>query len=148
MHVHCYPDTMTRKQVARRLGKSVATVRRLEGHLLHPSRDSRGIHRFDPNEVESLVQDVERGRVVLVAELARTQADPTNTDHAGTATCARCQQLQEEVVSLERRLSRERASHDDEVARLRRKAEQEAADVQSGAVELVALMQDLMDEMA
>jgi len=43
---------MTRAQVARRLGKSIATVRRMEGSELHPSVDGRGINRFDPGEVE------------------------------------------------------------------------------------------------
>src|SRR5689334_12598155 len=45
---------LTRTQVARRLSKSVATVRRLEGHLLHPRRDWRGVYRFDSYEVEQL----------------------------------------------------------------------------------------------
>src|SRR5690349_13236282 len=45
---------LTRAQVAKRLGKSIATVRRLEGHALHPTRDERGIHRFDRAEVDQL----------------------------------------------------------------------------------------------
>jgi hypothetical protein len=46
---------LTRSQVAQRLGKSIATVRRLEGSSLHPSRDRDGVHRFDAREVEWLV---------------------------------------------------------------------------------------------
>jgi hypothetical protein len=45
---------MTRAHVARRLGKSIATVRRLEGTELHPKVDDRGVNQFDPNEVERL----------------------------------------------------------------------------------------------
>jgi hypothetical protein len=45
---------LTRIQVARRLGKSIATVRRLEGRVLFPSRDWRGVHLFDDWEVEQL----------------------------------------------------------------------------------------------
>ena len=45
---------LTRAQVARRLGKSIATVRRLEGTLLHPRLDYRGVNRFDPVDVEEL----------------------------------------------------------------------------------------------
>lgn len=45
---------LTRSQVARRLGKSVATIRRLEGHVLFPSQDWRGVHWFDDWEVEQL----------------------------------------------------------------------------------------------
>jgi hypothetical protein len=43
-------------QVARRLGKSVATVRRLEGAQLHPYVDASGVHRFDVREVERLAR--------------------------------------------------------------------------------------------
>jgi hypothetical protein len=42
--------------VAKRLGKSIATVRRMEGVELHPMRDTRGVNRFDPDEVERLAQ--------------------------------------------------------------------------------------------
>ena len=47
---------LTRPQVAKRLGKSVATVRRMEGNELFPTRDERGIYRFDPDEVERVAQ--------------------------------------------------------------------------------------------
>ena len=47
---------LTRIQVARRLGKSVATVRRLEGAQLHPYVDASGVHRFDVREVERLAR--------------------------------------------------------------------------------------------
>jgi hypothetical protein len=43
---------LTRGQVAKRLGRSVATVRRMEGHELHPKRDADGVLRFDPAEVQ------------------------------------------------------------------------------------------------
>jgi len=45
---------LTRSQVARRLGKSLATVRRLEGSSLHPRRDDNGVHWFDESEVKRL----------------------------------------------------------------------------------------------
>ena len=48
---------LTRSGVARRLGKSIATVRRMEGVELHPTRDERGVHRFDPDEVERIARD-------------------------------------------------------------------------------------------
>lgn len=55
----CYLHrTMTRQQ-------SVATVRRIEGVLLHPTLDSRGTYRFDDDEVEALARDTESGRVTL-----------------------------------------------------------------------------------
>lgn len=51
---------LSRSQVAKRLGKSVATVRRLEGHVLFPVRDRRGIYRFEQWEVERLIGNPER----------------------------------------------------------------------------------------
>ena len=53
---------LTRSQVAKRLGKSIATVRRLEGDRLHPRRDEAGINRFDPAEVDRLAADLRLGR--------------------------------------------------------------------------------------
>ena len=50
---------LTRSQVAKRLRRSIATVRRMEGHELHPQKDERGVHRFDAEEVA----EVARGRV-------------------------------------------------------------------------------------
>ena len=44
---------LTRSDVAKRLGKCIATVRRMEGVELHPVRDERGVNRFDPDEVEA-----------------------------------------------------------------------------------------------
>jgi hypothetical protein len=37
-------------------------VRRLEGHVLHPRRDWRGVHRFDFHEVEQLRATPQRMR--------------------------------------------------------------------------------------
>lgn len=45
--------TLTRRQAAAHLGKSLATIRRLEGIRLNP-RMVNGVYRFDPQEVESL----------------------------------------------------------------------------------------------
>jgi hypothetical protein len=45
---------LTRREVAATLQKSIATIRRLEGHVLHPQRDARGTHWFDLDEVERL----------------------------------------------------------------------------------------------
>jgi hypothetical protein len=51
---------LTRIQVARRLGKSVATVRRMEGTDLHPHVDIGGIHRFDGHEVDCLARQLSK----------------------------------------------------------------------------------------
>jgi len=57
---------LTRSQVARRLGKSLATVRRLEKRVLRPERGRSGTWLFDPDLVERLARNPElaagRGR--------------------------------------------------------------------------------------
>jgi hypothetical protein len=52
---------LTRSAVAKRLGRSLATVRRLEGHELFPQCDARGVHWFDEAEVAAVAQRVARG---------------------------------------------------------------------------------------
>ena len=46
---------LTRAEVARRLGVSVTTLRRMEGTKLHPTRRSDGVHVFDETEVEAVL---------------------------------------------------------------------------------------------
>lgn len=45
----------TRSHVAKRLGVSIATVRRMEGRDLHPTLDQRGIRYFAVAEIETLL---------------------------------------------------------------------------------------------
>ncbi len=47
---------LTRAGVAKRLGKCVATVRRMEGVELHPTKNHRGVNLFDPDEVEEVAR--------------------------------------------------------------------------------------------
>ncbi len=49
---------LTRSQVARRIGRSIATVRRLEGTKLHPLVTSNGVRLFDPKEVGDVAHEV------------------------------------------------------------------------------------------
>jgi len=49
---------LTRSGVAKRIRKSLATVRRMEGNELHPEVDENGVHWFDEDEVDQ----VARGR--------------------------------------------------------------------------------------
>lgn len=58
-------DRMTRSQVARALGKSIATVRRTEGVHLHPRKGADGVNRFDAEEVQQLQTDLARRSVRL-----------------------------------------------------------------------------------
>src|SRR5438477_12592565 len=47
------PGRLTRSQVARRLGVSVTTLRRMEGAQLHPEKGPGGVRLFDVAEVEA-----------------------------------------------------------------------------------------------
>lgn len=68
------PTLMTRGQVARSLGRSLATVRRIEGSLLHP-RLLDGVWRFESREVEALTAEVRAGRRRLIGDFP-ISADP------------------------------------------------------------------------
>lgn len=76
---------MTRREVAERLGKSVAAVRRIEGILLHPTRDARGVHHFDDHEVEALAERIRLGDVSSWQELQAEIGASTPAPLAGNA---------------------------------------------------------------
>lgn len=50
-------ETLTRAEVAKALGCSIPTVRRMEGTTLHPREGADGVHRFDPLEVLHLIHE-------------------------------------------------------------------------------------------
>lgn len=56
--------TVTRAYVAKAIGRSLATVRRLEGSLLHPTQDRLGVWRFKLAEVRELADTIRRGRSI------------------------------------------------------------------------------------
>ena len=59
---------ITRAQVAERIGKSIATVRRLQsGGELTSCRDRRGVHRFDERDVAELVERYSNGERIAAA---------------------------------------------------------------------------------
>jgi AcrR family transcriptional regulator len=63
--------TLTRDDVAKRLGISVSTVRRLEGSKLHPLITANGVRRFKPDDVERVAE-----------ALAANQNTPRNAEKA------------------------------------------------------------------
>src|SRR4051812_35685490 len=106
---------LTRSQVARRLGKSVATVRRIEGILLAPARDRRGVYRFDPADVDDLARDIACGDVSLWQELSDAAhggqsrlcgssepASRRNDGDSGNSSAARLRGMADELVKLQR----------------------------------------------
>lgn len=59
---------LKRAQVAERIGKSIATVRRLQhGGELNSRRDRRGVHLFDEWEVAELVERYSSGERITAA---------------------------------------------------------------------------------
>src|SRR3954463_649143 len=112
---------MTRKQVAQRLGKSIATVRRIEGVLLHPRQDARGIRHFDPRAVEALVKDVAEGTVSLIPDLPSRWV----SGHArGDANdCEQCVALSTDIERLHMNLDEQRREHRLLVERLQNERE-------------------------
>lgn len=137
MHVHGVPSLgMTRAQVARRLGKSIATVRRLEGVLLHPERDARGVHRFRVDEVERLAIDIRRGHVALVRKL-RSTGEALVVD-APRVCCTRCMSIEVELAALRRDLDSHRRDLGSLFETLQR-----AADALDVGAEVEALLAEL-----
>lgn len=65
--------TLTRTEVAARLGISISSVRRLEYDTLFPSQDSRGVHRFDPAEVDTVVAPTRPRRARTAPSQAEAQ---------------------------------------------------------------------------
>lgn len=51
---------LTRSKVARRIGRSIATVRKMEGHSLHPVQGLNGVHIFDEDEVERVARRIRK----------------------------------------------------------------------------------------
>jgi len=125
---------MTRRQVAKRLGKSLATVRRLEGNRLHPVRDVRGVHHFDPDEVEALAQDVLDGAVTLWQELSAAPGV------SGIHTCPNCHELERCISRLSAALDDERRNHDQHITALTADHDREAAALVDRLEDLLATM--------
>lgn len=140
MHV-LTSSCMNRRQVAQRLGKSLATVRRIEGVLLHPARDARGVHRFDDQEVEAVAQGVENGTLTLWQEIRRGAADVTTDeslfDRNAAEGCASCLALEKQIRALGEEL--------DELGRRRRL---DADDLERERAKFAAERREFEDEVA
>jgi hypothetical protein len=146
---------MTRQQVARRLGKSLATVRRLEGALLHPTRDSRGIHRFDNEEVEALAHSIERGQVSLGPHLraaASAAGNPSIVNGDEGTMCENCSALERRLKRLRSELDEQGTNHRSQLAALQGKRDKdkrhydtECRELKHELAELVAEIESLTE---
>jgi archaellum component FlaD/FlaE len=124
---------LTRSQVAKRLGKSVATVRRIEGVLLAPVQDARGVYRFNADDVDDLARDIARGEVSIWEEIGAAADDrasrlvsgaeprPSRTadlDLVNTAELRRQSEAAAEQVAKLQRENRELLSFAQQLSRL------------------------------
>lgn len=146
---------LTRGGVAKRLGKSIATVRRMEGVELHPVRDERGVHRFDPDEVEQIANALSRPPSRhRTAELYRWRNDCSDGSEGrgayetitGASIFEELQALaaqircDAEMVLRDRQMIERMRAHDE---RLRREAAKEEVAVEQ---ELIELLEGLGEE--
>src|SRR5437868_5505797 len=88
---------LTRAEVARRLGVSVTTLRRMEGTKLHPMRRSDGVHMFDATEVEAAVVTYRQVR-------SRSARTSTEADGALAAQAFECFDQRVPVSDVVKRL--------------------------------------------
>ena len=135
---------MSRRQAARRLGKSLTTIRRIEGVLLHPDVDSRGVHRFREEDVDRLADDVEHGRLVLGQQLRPLGNEVLMNDHGTTGFCQRCSDLQQELDRVQRQLEAQVSAHRRELTRMKAERDRERADQDAAARDLVDQVTELM----
>lgn len=137
-----------RKQVAQRLGKSVATVRRLEGVLLHPTVDSTGKHRFDSDEVEQLAGGIQRGEIALWHQMRGAseplRGNPMNgPDSDG---CAGCAEREQELAQMRDKLAEQERRSRREVDALRAERDRERAVYKAEQRELERELRRFIDD--
>jgi hypothetical protein len=104
---------LTRSQVARRLGRSIATVRRAEGKTLHPTVDGRGVHRFDVTEVDALAAHLLETGTLEGACDTRGYPDADQRATRQDDTIRQVNELTARVAELERaaRVAQEELEH-------------------------------------
>jgi hypothetical protein len=125
-----FTPMLTRSGVAKRLGKSMATVRRMEGVELFPTRDERGVNWFEPEEVERVARgDRSLRRAPKPHRIANLEALRANADESDSEPDhdqswedwkrERPEQAERRELERERREAREaeeRRRHEEELA--------------------------------
>ena len=98
---------LTRAAVAKRLGKSIATVRRLEGKHLFPFRDHRGVHRFSETQVDMVLDLMKSGTKLRGAQDEWLKLSPSErrrrrplVPRTGGAERRRVRDAQREVAAM------------------------------------------------
>jgi DNA-binding transcriptional MerR regulator len=102
---------LTRSQVARRIGRTIATVRQMEEYgVLTPTMGSRGTRLFDVEEVDEVSERIEcTGRALPAGHLDQSPAPDVDT-----AEHSRRQILEQtrRILELEARERIRHAEHD------------------------------------
>ena len=144
---------MTRGQVAKRLGKSLATVRRIEGVLLHSVQDSYGVHRFDDAQVEALAGRLEGGKITLWQAL-RGNADKggSDLDFEQRDAAPVLSNMENQVQALRNELEELRRRHRREIVALQAEHERERIEhiaerreFETDVAEFMAALNELTD---
>ena len=104
---------LTRKEVAQRIGKSVSTVRRMEGDTLNPILADDGVHYFYEDEVEEARKTIlESGRALPhgqaqeALDLARSQKQELVDNLEAAEVTIR--QLRQQISELQHRIAMRR----------------------------------------
>ncbi len=138
---------LTRGQVAKRIGKSIATVRRLEGVEFHPKRDAGGVFRFDPREVDRVAARLRQkrrghvgtnGRSAWFNRSADMDDDLEQEDPEDRAHRERLRRQEEEFRAIDKERRQRREEYE------RRQAEQIRA--QAETARLDALRSRVVDD--
>jgi len=139
---------LTRGQVAKRLGKSIATVRRMEGRELHPRRDAGGVFRFDSVEVDALLhgdtdQQIAGRRIWLDVELGAREGQQAEAGGSNDARAVSAEDFEARVrAAVERVVREEFTRRDGEQARRKaERQEREQAEALAACSELLALLE-------
>jgi len=127
---------MTRSGVAKRLGKSIATVRRMEGVELHPTLGGDGVHLFDPDEVEAIATGARGPSPHRIADLTARRI----VDSDGAQP-----EAEDRIAQLESELARERAAHAQSLVSLREEAALREKQAAKEAREVASLLDSLTD---
>lgn len=117
---HSSKNALSRQDVATRYGISTSSVRRLEGDMLHPWADERGLWWFDPVEVAAVQARLPiRGRPrSIVTSAAKQQAKAGRLAAATFCMFARGRSLAEIVVRTKQPPDRVRALYHEWVTSL------------------------------
>lgn len=136
---------LTRSQVAQQIGRSVATVRRMEGKSLHPQLGPRGVRLFDADEVEEVAAFVaESGRALDGYTVFDGQSSGC-ARRLGATTQRRLNESTHEVARLRTLLQQTRATHSAWRARLEDAVEGLIASARTPDDELLEALEDLVD---